>query len=194
MAPGAADDIIIAQWNDLEALEAVFKANPDEIACVMMEPIMGNTNCIVADDGYLQGALDLCEKYGALLIFDEVITGFRVAHGGAQEFSGVVPHIATYGKSVAGGFPLSVLVGLPEIMEKVGSGEIQHGGSFNSNVMVMSALAISRRIPKASTTTSMDAERDSCRGLAPPPKKLASPCSCRASEPRSGPRSPSETP
>ncbi len=139
MAPGAADDIIIAQWNDLEALEAVFKANPDEIACVMMEPIMGNTNCIVADDGYLQGALDLCEKYGALLIFDEVITGFRVAHGGAQEFSGVVPHIATYGKSVAGGFPLSVLVGLPEIMEKVGSGEIQHGGSFNSNVMVMSA-------------------------------------------------------
>jgi len=143
MAPGSADDIIIAPWNDLSALEAVFQANPDDIACVMMEPIMGNTNCIVADDGYLAGALDLCEKYGALLVFDEVITGFRVAHGGAQEFTGVVPHLATYGKSVAGGFPLSVLIGLPAIMEKVGTGEIMHGGSFNSNVMVMSAAKAS---------------------------------------------------
>ena len=143
MAPGSKDDIIIAPWNDLAALEAVFKANPDEIACVMMEPIMGNTNCIVADDGYLEGALDLCEKYGALLIFDEVITGFRVAHGGAQEFTGVIPHMATYGKSVAGGFPLSVLIGLPEIMARVSTGEVQHGGSFNSNVMVMSAARAS---------------------------------------------------
>jgi glutamate-1-semialdehyde 2,1-aminomutase len=143
MAPGSGDDIIIAPWNDLSALEAVFQANQDDIACVMMEPIMGNTNCIVADDGYLEGALDLCEMYGALLIFDEVITGFRVAHGGAQEFTGVIPHMATYGKSVAGGFPLSVLIALPEIMEGVGTGEVQHGGSFNSNVMVMSAARAS---------------------------------------------------
>lgn len=143
MAPGSADDIIIAQWNDLDALRAVFEAHGDEIACVIMEPIMGNTNCIVPRPGYLQGTLDICESYGALLVFDEVITGFRVALGGAQELSGVVPHLATYGKSVAGGFPLSVLAGRSDIMALVADGTVQHGGSFNSNVMVISAAQAS---------------------------------------------------
>ena len=143
MAPGAADDIIIAQWNDLDALQSIFDAHGNEIACVIMEPIMGNTNCIVPRPGYLQGALEICECNGALLVFDEVITGFRVALGGAQELSGVVPHLATYGKSVAGGFPLSVLAGRSDIMAMVGDGTVQHGGSFNSNVMVISAARAS---------------------------------------------------
>ena len=143
MAPGSADDMIVAQWNDLNALESIFEVHGSEIACVVMEPIMGNTNCIVARPGYLQGALEICDQYGALLVFDEVITGFRVALGGAQEQSGVVPHLATYGKSVAGGFPLSVLAGRSDIMALVGDGTVQHGGSFNSNVMVMSAAQAS---------------------------------------------------
>ncbi len=143
MAPGSADDMIVAQWNDLNALQSIFEVHGSEIACVVMEPIMGNTNCIVARPGYLQGALEVCDQYGALLVFDEVITGFRVALGGAQEQSGVVPHLATYGKSVAGGFPLSVLAGRSDIMALVGDGTVQHGGSFNSNVMVMSAAQAS---------------------------------------------------
>jgi glutamate-1-semialdehyde 2,1-aminomutase len=143
MAPGSADDIIIAAWNDVDALRAVFERDGDDIACIVMEPILGNTNCIVPRPGYLEAAKELCEEYGALLVFDEVITGFRVAHGGAQEFTGVVPHLATYGKSVAGGFPLSVLVGREDIMRMVGDGSVMHGGSFNSNVMCISAAEAS---------------------------------------------------
>lgn len=139
MAPGSAADIIVAPWNDLEALRRVLARDGDEIACVIMEPILANTNCIVPRPGYLEGARDLCRQFGALLIFDEVITGFRVALGGAQEITGVVPDLATYGKAIAGGFPLSMLVGPVEIMGMIGDGTVYHGGSFNSNVMVMSA-------------------------------------------------------
>lgn len=139
MAPGSAADIIIAPWNDASALERVFQAHGDEIACVIMEPILANTNCILPRPGYLEAARRLCDRYGALLIFDEVITGFRIALGGAQETTGVRPDLATYGKAIAGGFPLSMLAGPEEIMALVGDGRAHHGGSFNSNVMVMSA-------------------------------------------------------
>jgi glutamate-1-semialdehyde 2,1-aminomutase len=139
MAPGSADGIVIAPWNDLAALGRVFDRQGEEIACVLMEPILCNTNCIMPRPGYLEGVRDLCAEHGALLVFDEVITGFRVALGGAQETLGVVPDLATYAKALAGGFPLAMLVGRPEIMELVGDGRVQHGGSFNSNVMSMSA-------------------------------------------------------
>ena len=139
MAPGSADGVIVAPWNDIRALERVFEREGEEIAGVIMEPILANTNCIVPRPGYLEGAAALCARHGALLIFDEVITGFRVALGGAQETTGVVPDLATYGKAVAGGFPLSALVGRADVMEMLGDGTVYHGGSFNSNVMVMSA-------------------------------------------------------
>ena len=139
MAPGSADGIVIAPWNDLAALGRVFDRQGEEIACVLMEPILCNTNCIMPRPGYLESVRDLCAEHGALLVFDEVITGFRVAFGGAQETLGVVPDLATYAKALAGGFPLAMLVGRPEIMELVGDGRVQHGGSFNSNVMSMSA-------------------------------------------------------
>lgn len=139
VAPGALQDIIIAPWNDLSALEAIFKKQGMEIACVLMEPILGNTNFIMPKPGYLEGVQALCRKYGSLFVFDEVITGFRVALGGAQEVTGIVPDLATYAKALAGGFPIAMLLGREEIMKLVGDGSVYHGGSFNSNVMSISA-------------------------------------------------------
>ncbi|MBC8424454.1 aspartate aminotransferase family protein [bacterium] len=139
IAPGSNHDIVIAPWNDLDALKAVFEKHGSELACVLTEPILCNTNCIVPRPGYMEGLRELCDRYGVLLIFDEVITGYRVALGGAQELLGVEPDLATYAKALAGGFPLSMLIGKPEIMAVVGDGRVQHGGSFNSNVMSMSA-------------------------------------------------------
>ena len=139
MAPGSADDIVIAPWNDLPALESIFERERGKIAGVIMEPVLANTNCILPRPGYLEGVKDLCARHGALLIFDEVITGFRIAAGGAQEMLGVVPDLATYAKSMAGGFPIAMLVGRPDVMRMVGDGGVYHGGSFNSNVMSIAA-------------------------------------------------------
>ncbi len=139
MAPGSFNDVIVAPWNSLSALERTFEKHGQEIACVIMEPILGNTNFIMPKTGYLEGVQALCRKHGALLIFDEVITGFRVALGGAMEVTGVTPDLATYAKALAGGFPIAMLLGREEIMRLVGDGSVYHGGSFNSNVMSISA-------------------------------------------------------
>jgi glutamate-1-semialdehyde 2,1-aminomutase len=136
---GTADGVVVVQWNDIDALEAAFDANPGQIAGVLMEPILANTNCIVPQPGYLEAVKKLCHQNGALLCFDEVITGFRVAPGGAQEYLGITPDLATYAKSMAGGFPIAMLAGRREIMEILGNGKVYHGGSFNSNVMSIAA-------------------------------------------------------
>ena len=104
-----------------------------------MEPILINTNFIWPREGYLEAVKNLCADSGALLIFDEVITGFRVALGGAQELTGVVPDLATYAKSLAGGFPIAMLLGRPDVMAVLGNGTVNHGGSFNSNVASIEA-------------------------------------------------------
>ncbi|MBI4304930.1 MAG: aspartate aminotransferase family protein [Chloroflexi bacterium] len=139
MAPGSANDIVIAPWNDLATLEEIFEREAGQIAGVIMEPILANTNCILPKPGYLEGVRDLCHRHGSVLIFDEVITGFRVSAGGAQALLGVTPDLATYAKSMAGGFPIAMLVGKPEIMKLVADGTVYHGGSFNSNVMSVAA-------------------------------------------------------
>ncbi len=139
MDPGTADGVVVCEWNDIEALERAFAQNPGEIAGVIMEPILANTNCIVPKPGYMEAVKRICAENGALLCFDEVITGFRVAAGGAQEYLGVTPDLATYAKSMAGGFPVAMLAGRNEIMEILGNGTVYHGGSFNSNVMTMAA-------------------------------------------------------
>lgn len=139
MDAGVSDNLVICEWNSIERLEASFAANRNEIAAVIMEPINANTNCIEPAPGYLAAAKAACEREGALLIFDEVITGFRVALGGAQELYGITPDLATYAKSLAAGFPVAMLAGRREIMDMLGSGEVYHGGSYNSNVMSMAA-------------------------------------------------------
>lgn len=134
-----AEQLVICEWNSAERLEQAFAAHRGEIAAVIMEPINANTNCIEPAPGYLAAAKELCKREGALLIFDEVITGFRVALGGAQERYGITPDLATYAKSLAAGFPIAMLAGRRDIMDMLGSGEVYHGGSYNSNVMSIAA-------------------------------------------------------
>ena len=136
---GTAEEVIIAPWNDIDALEDILKKNHHEISAIITEPILWNTNVILPEEGYLEELRLLCDKYNILLIFDEVGTGFRVALGGAQEIYGVEPDLSTYAKSMAAGFPIAMLAGKPEIMDFMSNGKVVHGGSFNSNVMSVSA-------------------------------------------------------
>ena len=138
ISKGTADEVVIAPWNDIEALENILKVHND-ISAIITEPILWNSNVILPNQGYLENLRKLCDQHGILLIFDEVGTGFRVALGGAQEIYGVEPDLSTYAKSMAGGFPIAMLAGKPEIMDYMSNGNVVHGGSFNTNVMSVSA-------------------------------------------------------
>ena len=139
MDQGTAEGLVICQWNDVDLLEKAFAEHGSEIAGVIMEPVLANTNCIVPSAEFLDALQRLCKENRSLLAFDEVITGFRIARGGAQEYLGVTPDLATYAKSMAGGFPISMIAGRRDVMELIGDGTVYHGGSFNSNVMSISA-------------------------------------------------------
>src|SRR5215469_6961855 len=110
------------QANDANQLEDVFKRHSNRVACLLIEPIMGNCLGIAADPGYIRAARELCDRYGVLLVIDEVKTGFRVARGGAQELYGVKADLCTFAKAMANGYPISVLAGREEIMRKIGRG------------------------------------------------------------------------
>jgi glutamate-1-semialdehyde 2,1-aminomutase len=140
--PSAADHLIVAPWNNTVALERLFDEHAREIAGVLMEPIMCNSGVIMPSEGYLERARALCSQHDAVLIFDEVITGFRVHLGGAQALLGVIPDVAVFGKAMANGFPLSCLGGRRDIMEMIASGGVVHAGTFNGNPLgVAAALA-----------------------------------------------------
>jgi glutamate-1-semialdehyde 2,1-aminomutase len=132
------------RWNDLEAVRTALEKGA--IAAVLMEPMMINAGAIKPRPGYLAGVRELCDRHGALLIFDEVITGFRLGPGGAAERFGVVPDLATYGKALASGWPMGALTGKAEFMERFGTGEVNHSGTFNANVMGMAAVAETLRL------------------------------------------------
>ncbi len=131
----AADDIIVLPWNDLELVEKVIERQGHEIAAIITEPIMGNCEPIFPKPGYLQGLRDLTAKNDIVLIFDEVITGFRLSIGGAQEYYGVTPDTCSFGKAVAGGYPLAGVAGKKEIMD---SG-VHPVGTFNGNPICIAA-------------------------------------------------------
>ncbi len=135
----ALDDVCVLPWNDLPALEAALKEHHRDIAAIITEPILCNTSCLVPVPGYLKGMRRLATRYGVVLVFDEIITGFRVAPGGAQELYGVRPDLATFGKAVAAGFPLSVVAGKREIMDWIAEGRVVHAGSFNGNPIALAA-------------------------------------------------------
>ena len=134
-----ADNTVIAQWNDEESVRAAFAANLDEISAIICEPLMCNSGCIAPQPGFLEFLRDITEEEGALLIFDEVITGFRLGIGGAQEFYGITPDLATYAKAVGAGTPLSVLAGKLEFMQLIERGDVVHAGTLNGNPLVLSA-------------------------------------------------------
>ncbi len=135
----APPDTLFLPWNDLNALEKAIAEHADEIACVVLEPILCNGGCILPVDGFLQGLRDITAKQGIVLIFDEVITGFRVHLNGAQGLYGITPDLATFGKAVAGGFPLSVIAGRREVLQLIEDATVLHGGSFNGNPTVLAA-------------------------------------------------------
>jgi glutamate-1-semialdehyde 2,1-aminomutase len=142
---GGSEDLVVCVWNDLDALAQALDRHRGEIAAVIMEPLLCNTGCIAPRPGYLEGAKKLCEEHGALLVFDEVITGFRLAPGGAQEHFGVTPDLAVFGKAIAGGLPLACLAGRAEPMDAISRGEVAHAGTFNSNPLAIAAAAATLR-------------------------------------------------
>ncbi|HEV7274874.1 MAG TPA: aspartate aminotransferase family protein [Devosiaceae bacterium] len=144
--PEALDSTIVVRWNDLEALREALATHGHEVAAVITEPMMLNQGAIEPKPGYLEGMKKLVAEAGALLIFDEVITGFRLALGGAAERFGVAPDLAIYGKAIAGGFPVSAIAGKAEYMERFGTGEVNHSGTFNACVMAAAAVVASMRV------------------------------------------------
>ena len=130
-----------APWNDANAVEKLFAEHGSEIAAVITEPVACNSGCLLPAPGYLESLAAMARRHGALLIFDEVITGFRLSLGGAQAFYGVSPDLASFGKAIAGGLPLSVLAGRREILEMMAGGGVAFGGTFNGNPISLAAAA-----------------------------------------------------
>jgi glutamate-1-semialdehyde 2,1-aminomutase len=136
------EEFIIIPWNDLALAEKTVAANHTEIAAIITEPIMCNNGCIQPEDGFLQGLRDICDRYGIALIFDEVITGFRVSPGGAQSYYEVVPDLSIFAKAFASGYPISAIVGKAEWMAVIAESKVIHAGTMNSgNATVAAALA-----------------------------------------------------
>ncbi len=147
--PKAFSDTTLAlPYNSPEAVEAAFHAHPDRIAAVMVEPVAGNMGCVPPNPGYLQALRELCTRHGALLIFDEVMTGFRLAPGGAQQLYGVSPDMTALGKVIGGGLPIAAYGGPREVMSYVApSGPIYQAGTLSGNPMAVSAgLAMLRHL------------------------------------------------
>lgn len=135
----SAADVVVVPWNNEAAVAEAFARYPGEIAAVITEPVLCNSGAIEPEPGYLAALRTLAHDHGALLIFDEIITGFRIAPGGAGEFYGVVPDLVTFGKAVAGGMQLSVLAGRAEVMDLISRGEVAHAGTFNSHPVAIAA-------------------------------------------------------
>jgi glutamate-1-semialdehyde 2,1-aminomutase len=133
------DDIIILPWNDLDMVEQTLRTRSHEVAALITEPIMFNAGGCQPKAGYLASLRKLCTQYGVVLIFDEVITGFRVSLGGAQELYGVTPDLATFAKGIAAGFPVSAVTGKRDIMELAACNTVTYAGTYNSNPVVMAA-------------------------------------------------------
>jgi glutamate-1-semialdehyde 2,1-aminomutase len=135
-----ADLTLTLPYNDLEAARKLFAEVGDEIAALIIEPIAGNMNCILPRDGYLAALRELCTKHGTLLIFDEVMTGFRVALGGAQQLYGITPDLTTFGKIIGGGMPVGAYGGRREIMQQISpAGPVYQAGTLSGNPVAMAA-------------------------------------------------------
>jgi glutamate-1-semialdehyde 2,1-aminomutase len=144
-----ADTLIIQPFNDAAVLEKTIRERHFEIAAVLIEPIMANCGIIPPRDGYLHEVRRITEQYGVLLIFDEVMTGFRIAPGGAQEYYNIRPDISTFAKVLGGGFPVACFGGTREVMQIEADNEVMHGGTYTASPLVLAAAdAVLRRIER----------------------------------------------
>lgn len=143
-SPGVPEDFVkhtlVCDYNDLESVKKQFEQYPNEIAAIIIEPVAGNMNCVPAKKSFLQGLRSLCDTYGALLIIDEVMTGFRVALGGAQEYYDLVPDLTCLGKIIGGGMPVGAFGGRAEVMQQLApTGPIYQAGTLSGNPVAMAA-------------------------------------------------------
>ena len=137
---GTARDTLIAEYNNTESVRAIFREKGNEIAAIIVEPVAGNMGVVLPSEHFLQELRDICDEYGALLIFDEVITGFRLAQGGAQEYYKITPDITTLGKIIGGGLPVGAYGGRKEIMEMMApAGPVYQAGTLSGNPLAMAA-------------------------------------------------------
>jgi glutamate-1-semialdehyde 2,1-aminomutase len=137
---GASADTLVASYNDLGSVQALFAANRDQIAALIVEPIAGNMGVVPPADGFLRGLREACTANGALLIFDEVISGFRASAGGAQQTTGVKPDLTCLGKIIGGGLPVGAYGGRADLMSLVSpSGPVYQAGTLSGNPLAMTA-------------------------------------------------------
>ncbi|MBR9977188.1 MAG: glutamate-1-semialdehyde 2,1-aminomutase [Bacteroidetes bacterium] len=135
-----AEDTLTARFNDIDSVEEMVKAFPDRIACIILEPVVGNMGCVPPDEGFLEALRALCTREGILLLFDEVMTGFRVAPGGAQQRYNVTPDLTTLGKIIGGGLPVGAYGGRRDIMEMIApAGPVYQAGTLSGNPLAMTA-------------------------------------------------------
>jgi glutamate-1-semialdehyde 2,1-aminomutase len=139
MPQSVVDDVVICPWNEPEILRTILNAHPGQFAAVIAEPIVANNACIMPDPGYLNILRDQCTSHGAMLIFDEVVTGFRIAPGGAQTYFDVVPDLAVFSKAIGGGLPLSAFAGRRHVMEPIARNTVKHGGTYNASPLCAAA-------------------------------------------------------
>lgn len=140
VTPGTAQDTLTAPYNDLKAVELLIYSNPNQIACLIVEPVVGNMGLVKPNEGFLEGLRSLCTQHGIVLIFDEVMTGFRLAKGGYQERCGVIPDMTTLGKIIGGGMPVGAYGGKKEIMDCVApAGPVYQAGTLSGNPIAMAA-------------------------------------------------------
>lgn len=137
---GTAQDTLIAPYNNLNYVKELFQKNKDEVAAIIIEPVAGNMGCVIPQNGFIEGLRKLCDQNNCLLIFDEVMTGFRLAKGGAQEILGVNADIVTYGKVIGGGLPVGAFSSRDEIMNNLSpEGSVYQAGTLSGNPLAMSA-------------------------------------------------------
>ncbi len=135
----ATEEFILLPWNDLALVEKTLEKRHEEVAAIITEPVMCNSGCIPPEPGFLEGLRSLCDRYEIALIFDEVITGFRLSLGGAQAYYNVVPDLAVFGKAMTSGYPISVLAGQSYWMDAIASGRVIHAGTMNSTIPTVAA-------------------------------------------------------
>ena len=154
-------DTLLAPYNDLEAVKKLFEANPGQIAALFVEPVAGNMGLMLPQPGFLEGLRELCTQNGTILVFDEVITGFRLSYGGAQGRFGIMPDLTTFGKIIGGGLPVGAYGGRADLMKHVApQGEVYQAGTLSGNPLAMAAGLATLNILKRSDYAGLEARVD----------------------------------